>query len=91
MKNYNILLVSAGFIIATIGAVAGQGAEPLTTVYGKTTLNQCLLADPSTMEFGCSTAAASFKCTVVVYSTQDVCPAYASKLGTVCSTPYWRN
>ncbi|MBT1690062.1 hypothetical protein [Dawidia soli] len=61
MKLYNLIIVLAAFAIAVTGAIAGQRNSALTIIYGKDiSTNQCLQGDPSTMQPGCSTAAASF-------------------------------
>jgi hypothetical protein len=91
MKRYNLILVTMAFAIATAGAIAGQQNSAVTTVFGKTSLNQCLQGNPASLETGCSTAAASFRCSVMIYSTNEICPAYNNKFGSTCVTPLWYN
>ncbi|MBT1689860.1 hypothetical protein [Dawidia soli] len=93
MKSYNLILVTVAFAIAAAGAIGGQqNSDALTIIYGKDiSTNQCLQGDPSTMQPGCSTAAASFPCTIIIYATGLQGRAYNSKIGTTCVQPFWYN
>jgi hypothetical protein len=91
MKLFNLILVSAAFSIAAAGAIAGHQNSALTTVYGRNNSNQCLAGDPSTMQPGCTTVGASFQCTIVLYSTSQVVPAFNLKIGSICGQPFWYN